>query len=77
MVLSQMDIPRDQYGAVSDVARPLLHRMNQATMDGSTFDALVDLIRWANKALPEIEKELRESPYTLSQPQRTVLKKPQ
>ena len=44
MHISAIDAPSDKYGAVSDVARPLIHKLNQASMSGSTYDALHTLL---------------------------------
>jgi hypothetical protein len=51
MHISAMDVPSDMYGSVSDVARPLVHKLNQATMSQSTYDALDVLLTWALKSL--------------------------
>lgn len=47
MHVSAIDAPSDIYGAVSDVSRPLLYKMNQASMQRSTHVALVELLEWA------------------------------
>ena len=52
--VSPIDVPADPTGAVSDVSRPLLHRMNQATLSASTLHALERLLDWANAKMPEI-----------------------
>lgn len=52
--VSPIDVPADPTGAVSDVSRPLLHRMNQATLSASTLHALERLLEWANAKMPEI-----------------------
>lgn len=60
MHISAMDVPSDMYGSVSDVARPLVHKLNQATMSGSTYEALEVLLKWAidtleTKVKPDLE----------------------
>lgn len=47
MHVSMIDAPSDQFGAVTDVSRPIVHKLNQATMQRSTFNALRDLLVWA------------------------------
>ena len=54
--VSPIDVPADPTGAVSDVSRPLLHRMNQATLSASTLHALERLLDWANAKMPEIRE---------------------
>lgn len=46
MHISAIDAPSDQYGAVSDVARPLIHKLNQASMSSSTYESLHKLLVW-------------------------------
>jgi hypothetical protein len=47
MHLNAQDTPSDIYGSVSDVSRPLVYKLNQATMQRSTYDALELLLVWA------------------------------
>ena len=51
MHISAIDAPSDMYGAVSDVARPLIHKLNQASMSSSTYEALYTLLLWATAQL--------------------------
>jgi hypothetical protein len=39
------------YGAVSDVARPLIFKLNQAGMQRSTYEALHNLLTWSLQTL--------------------------
>ena len=47
MHLSAIDAPSDKYGAVTDVSRPLLYKLNQASMNRNTHEALSELLVWA------------------------------
>lgn len=51
MHISAIDAPSDQYGAVSDVARPLIHKLNQASMSSSTYESLHKLLVWGLEQL--------------------------
>lgn len=53
MYVSQIDAPSDVVGAVSDVSRPLIHKLNQATMQRGTYDALRTLLVWALATLED------------------------
>lgn len=58
MHVSAIDAPSDVYGAVTDVSRPLIYKLNQASMQQSTFEALHALLSWA---LAQLEGNVRES----------------
>lgn len=59
MHISAINAPSDKYGAVSDVARPLIHKLNQASMSGSTYDALRTILVWGLEQLEgNIKKDL-------------------
>lgn len=47
MHISLIDAPSDKYGALTGLSRPLVHTMNQASMNRSTHEALLALLHWA------------------------------
>lgn len=57
MSYSPFDVPSDPAGAVTDVSRPLLHRMNQARISASTLEGIKNLITWAYGELNSLEAE--------------------
>ncbi len=58
MHVSAIDAPSDVYGSVTDVSRPLIYKLNQASMQQSTFEALHALLTWA---LARLEGNVKES----------------
>ena len=58
MHVSAIDAPSDVYGAVTDVSRPLIYKLNQASMQQSTYEALHALLSWA---LVQLESNVLES----------------
>lgn len=56
--VSAINAPSDIYGAVADVSRPLIYKLNQASMQRSTHIALRALLVWA---LAELDGNLQES----------------
>ena len=74
--VSPIDVPADPTGAVSDVSRPLLHRMNQATLSASTLHALERLLDWANAKMPEIRASFEFRQGSLGLPSEATSKLP-
>lgn len=58
MHVSAIDAPSDIYGAVTDVSRPLIYKLNQASMQRSVYDALYELLTWA---VAQLEQGMSES----------------
>lgn len=56
--ISMIDVPSDTYGEVSTLTRPLVDRLNHASMSRSTFDALSTLLTWALACMTQVEQDL-------------------
>lgn len=56
MHLSAIDAPSDLYGEVTDVSRPLIYKLNQASMRAGTYDALHSLLVWALASMEGVVK---------------------